>query len=103
MIKSKKKKLPKIPEVIHVKLIRTKERNYIAELVDYDVFTQAKSIEELPFYINDLIYTLFDIPKELQSDVWYQPKKESKITSVDKISLPYQILVSKKFDQLLHA
>lgn len=102
MIKSKTIKLPKLPKEIKVKIIKTKEGNYIAELPEHDVFTQAKSLEELRFLINDLIYTLFDVPKAAQSDIWYQPKKESPITRVENISLSYQILASQRFDRLLH-
>ncbi|MBI5452160.1 hypothetical protein HY945_01745 [Candidatus Gottesmanbacteria bacterium] len=103
MKKSKSLRLPKVPKEIEVKIVKTKGGNYIAELVKYDVFTQAKSIEELPFLVNDLIYTLFDIPKKMQSHIWFQPVRQNPLTKVENISLHYQILASQKFDSLLHA
>ena len=70
-----KYKFPNLPNVINAMVLKSKEGNYIIELVDFDVFTQANSREEIPFYINDLIFELFDVPKEAQNNVWYQPKK----------------------------
>lgn len=102
MKKSKSSKLPRLPKEIDVKVIKTKDGNYIAELVKYEVFTQAKSREELPFLINDLIRTLFDVPKEMQNHVWYEPKKENPLVKVVNTPVPYQILASQKFDRLLH-
>lgn len=101
MRKSKTIKL-QLPKEIKVKTIKTKEGNYIAELPEYDAFTQAKSREELSFLINDLIFTLFDVPKAAQSGIWYKPKKESSITKVENVPLIYQILASQRFDRLLH-
>jgi hypothetical protein len=92
----KSKYLLKLPNVIKVRVFRTKESNYVAELVDYDVFTQAKTSEELQFMVNDLIYEYFDLPKNIQNHVWYKPKQEKPITRTEEY-LPYQILASKQF------
>lgn len=94
--------LSKLPEIIKVQVARTKEGNYIAELVDYDVFTQAKSFEELQFMVNDLIYEYFDLPKNIQNHVWYKPKQEKPITRTEEL-LPYQILASKQVSTYLCA
>lgn len=88
------KKQFNLPEEIEVKITKTENGNYIAELVEYDVFTQANHFEDLRFLVNDLIYTYFDVPKKIQKDIWYQPKKESPLTQVEKLSIPYQILLS---------
>lgn len=98
----KKSKSITLPKEIEVKVLKTKDGNYIAELVKYDVFTQAKSREELPFLVNDLIYTLFDVPKKMQNHVWYQPKKENPFIHISNAPISYQILASQKFDRLLH-
>lgn len=89
-----------LPEEIEIKIIKTKQGNYIAELTDYDVFTQAKSFEELPYLVNDLIYTYFDIPKEVQKHIWYQPKRESPLTKVENVSIPFHILASAEYRRL---
>lgn len=59
-------KFPKLPKVIKVKIIKTKEGNYIADLPEYDIFTEADNPLKLDYYINDLIYTFFDVPKKYQ-------------------------------------
>jgi len=88
-----------LPDKIKIKIIKTKHGNYLAELVDYDVFTQAKSFEELLYSVNDLIYTYFDIPKDLQKHIWYQPKKESPLTKVKNVSIPFHILSSEEYQK----
>jgi len=66
------KKSPKLPQVIKVKIIKTKEGTLIAELPKYDIFTEANSPLELDFNINDLIYTFFDVPKKYQGKIIYR-------------------------------
>ena len=46
---------------------------YFAELPEYGVFTEADSELQLDNMINDLIYELFDIPKNIQNKVRYVP------------------------------
>jgi len=62
-----------LPSKVRVKVVREKSGNYFAELPEYDVFTEAGSVFGLIFNINDLIYTLFDIPKRDRAKVWYAP------------------------------
>lgn len=89
----------KLPKEINIKITRTEEGNYFAELLDYNAFTQAKSFEELPYLVNDLIYTYFDVPKKLQEYIWYHPKREDPLTRVENVSLPYQILFSEEYSR----
>ncbi len=64
---------PKLPKTIKVHLKRGVSGSYIAELVDYNVLTEFDKLEEADTYINDLIFTLFDLSKELQTKIWYKP------------------------------
>lgn len=88
--------LNKLPQTITVKIAKTAEGNYIAELPEYkEVFTQASNLEQLDFNVNDLIMAYFDVPKEYHNYIWYR-QKESK-SEVDKIkaSLHFQMLLAK--------
>lgn len=62
-----------LPSQIKVKVIKEKSGNYFAELPEYGVFTEAVSLAELIFNINDLIYTYLDIPRKDRGKVWYAP------------------------------
>lgn len=66
------KKLFKLPKVIKVKIIKTKEGIFIAELPQYDIFTEGESLFELDYLINDLIYTFFDVPKKYHGKIVYR-------------------------------
>lgn len=68
-------KLQKLPSEIKVKVTLEKSGVHFAELIDYDVFTEADNPQELIFNINDLIYTFFDVPKKDRSKIWYMPKQ----------------------------
>ena len=68
-------KLQKLPSEIKVKVIVEKSGVHFAELVDYGVFTEADSPQELIFNINDLIHCFFDIPKRDRTKIWYMPKR----------------------------
>lgn len=74
----KKKLLPKLPAIIKVKVAETPSGKYIADLPEYDVFTEVDTLGELEFYVNDLIYAFFDVPKKFQGKIWYQPIKRTK-------------------------
>ena len=67
-----KKGLPKLPQSIKVRIIKTKEGVFIGELVEYDVFTEANSLQELDFNINDLICSFFDVPKKYYGKFVYR-------------------------------
>lgn len=78
-----------LPQTIEVKITRTVQEKYIAELPEYEVFTEADSREELDFSVNDLIYCLFDVPKKDQGKVWYKPKisRPTDLTKVNTLSM----------------
>lgn len=80
-------KVPKLPTLIKVKIIKTKEGSYIAELPEYDIFTEADSPLELDFNINDLIYTFFDIPKKYHGKIVYRKVVKEK-KDLFKINVP---------------
>lgn len=63
-----------LPQTIKVRMRKLPKGKLFAELVDYGVFTEADNQDKLLLLINDLIYTYFDIPKELQKQFLYRPK-----------------------------
>lgn len=81
----KQNKVIDLPDTIKVNIVKTKLGKYFARLPEYDVFTESDSLEELDFFINDLIFTFFDVPKVMQSKVIYRAKKErpTDLTKVD--------------------
>lgn|SRR3990167_11299553 len=92
--------LNKLPQTIKVKIERTSEGNFIAELPEYDeVFTQAENLEQLDYNINDLIMSYFDVPRGYHNLIWYKPR-ESK-SEADKIKAPlhFQMLLLRGFDK----
>lgn len=78
-------KLEELPDTIRVNIAKTKLGKYFIKLPEYDVFTESDSLEEIDFFINDLIFTLFDVPKALQAKIIYRAKKErpTDLTKVD--------------------
>ncbi|MFH1289497.1 MAG: hypothetical protein ABIH88_02135 [Patescibacteria group bacterium] len=78
---------PRLPAVIKVKIIKTKEGSYIAELPKYDIFTEADSLLELDYNINDLIYTFFDMPKKYHGKIVYR-KVIRKTSDLEKLNIP---------------
>lgn len=73
-----------LPHQILVKLLPGEKSGVIiAELPEYDVFTEMDSLLELDDLINDLIYTLFEVPKEFQKAVRYEPVKPKREISAD--------------------
>lgn len=70
----------KLPEKIKVKIMRHKSGvGFFAELPEYGIFTEAESELELHEMINDLIYELFSIPKNLQNKVRYVPSAKQSL------------------------
>ena len=66
----------KLPQSVKVKIKRLSKGKLFAELIEYGVFTEAENEEELFSLVNDLIYTYFDIPEELQKEFHYRPKED---------------------------
>ncbi|MCJ7740672.1 hypothetical protein MUP32_05170 [Candidatus Microgenomates bacterium] len=91
-----KKLLKTLPQTIKVKIEKTLHGKYFAELPEYDVFTEANNREELDFLINDLIYCLFDIPRQDQKNVWYRPKI-SRPTDLTKVNTLNMFIVPSEY------
>ena len=92
--------LDALPEKISVKIKRTQEGNFVAELPDLEnVFTQAENLEMLDYGVNDLIMAYFDVPKEIQKFIWYE-KPDDK-SEADKINVPlqFQMWVPRNFQR----
>lgn len=69
----------KLPKKIKVGVLRNKKTGvFIAELPDYDIFTESDSFSGLVFAVNDLVNTFFGVPRKLWGKVWFMPPKEEK-------------------------
>ncbi len=79
-----------LPEKIKVVLIKGSGQTFIAELPDYDIFTEADSIDQLLFSINDLLYEYFDIPKAMQETFMYKPKEATE-NIPNRVNVPLNI------------
>jgi len=66
-------KIPNLPDKIRVKVTKGGTGVFIAELKDFDIFTEADSEQELILNVNDLVYTYFDVPKSKRSVILYHP------------------------------
>lgn len=77
---------PHLPQNIKVKVLFHKGGDgYFATLPEYDVFTEADTEEKLGYMINDLIYELFSVPKEMQNRIRYIKEKEEEFEKVKKL------------------
>lgn len=82
-----------LPEKIKVILIKGSGQTLIAELPEYDIFTEADSFAELIPNVNDLLYEYFEIPKAMQNTFVYMPPElEEKVPNLMKtpLSIFYQ-------------
>jgi len=86
------KYLQNLPDSIKVKVLRGKSGCLIAELPEYDVSTEADSVLNLERNINDLIYTVLDIPPKYYGKVWYRPQKKH-VEDLTEIKIPYPFQV----------
>ncbi|MEK7576989.1 MAG: hypothetical protein AAB492_00035 [Patescibacteria group bacterium] len=71
-----------IPRHIHVQIEKGDTGALVATLPSFDAVTEASDLSELFFNVNDLIYSIFDIPKRLQKNIQYIPTKESQLTMI---------------------
>lgn len=54
-----------LPKNIKVVIKKCNHGKFIVELPEYDVFTEFDDIRESDFYVNDLIFAFFDVPRRL--------------------------------------
>lgn len=86
----------KIPSSIKVNVQKLPKGKYFAELVEYGVFTETNNENLLEKMVNDLIYTLFDIPKEDQDKFYFRPKKDIEL---DKMRRFFRYNISPEFNK----
>ena len=71
----------KLPQKIQVKVIKNRKTGvYLAELPDFDIFTESDSFSGLVFQVNDLIYTYFEVPEKNHGKIWYMPPQVPSLT-----------------------
>lgn len=76
----------KFPEKIKVAVIRNKKTGvYIAELLDYDLHTEADNFYDLVSNVNDLLLLYLNVPKRLLGNIIYTPPLPQK-KSIENIS-----------------
>ena len=96
---TKNKKIS-LPAQVAVQIQKGESGALIAMLDQYDAVTEATDLNELFFNVNDLIYTIFDIPKKYQDDIQFLPTMEARINMMRVArSSPKQISERIKFGQ----
>ena len=71
----KKVTLAQLPRRIEVRIKRGQSGAYIAELPELNIFTECDSLEDIDPNVNDLIFTHFDISRQMQNKIWYRSEK----------------------------
>lgn len=97
--------LEQLPEQLDVKVSRNPKTGiWMANINNLDIFTEANDLIGLIYNVNDLIYAFFDIPKNLQHEVWYippfiqEPVIEKRKTHLEEL-MKFNIFVSPKLHQ----
>ncbi|OGK08389.1 hypothetical protein A2767_06395 [Candidatus Roizmanbacteria bacterium RIFCSPHIGHO2_01_FULL_35_10] len=65
------KNIQDLPQKIKVKVRKLPKGKFFAELIEFGVFTEAENQEELFSLVYDLIYTYFDVSKNLRKNFYY--------------------------------
>lgn len=72
-----------LPRRVQVRVKNTTEGGFVAELPEYGIFTQASTVPELVYMVNDAIFTYFDVSVEDRKHLPYfvtppqsHPKKQ---------------------------
>lgn len=71
-----------LPAHVAVQIQKGDSGALIATLDQYNAVTEASDLNELFFNVNDLIYTIFDVPKKYQNDIQFLPTMEARINMV---------------------
>ena len=72
----------RIPEKLKVRVTKDRSGVFTADILGYDIFTHAESVDELDQMINDLLMVFFDVPKKFHDKIVFIRRK-SPITKVD--------------------
>lgn len=67
--------LPQLPTSIHVDVNKGESGALLARLTEYNVFTEADTLNELFVQVNDLIYAYFEVPEKYQDKICYIPPR----------------------------
>ncbi len=86
-----------LPKTIRVHVVRGSSGALLATLTDFDVFTEADNLNDLFFQVNDLIVTLFDVPKKYQNETCYIPDKNTQQKLI-KIASSTTTTISSNFN-----
>jgi len=70
-----KKEFPQLPKTIKVDVSKGESGVLVAQLTEFEIFTEADTLNELWLQVNDLIYTYFDIPQKYQEHITYIPPR----------------------------
>ena len=71
-----------LPAHIAVQIQKGDSGVLVATLNEFNAVTEANDLNELFFNVNDLIYTIFDIPKKYQNEIQFLPTMEARVNMV---------------------
>lgn len=87
----------RLPKQIAVSVQKGESGALVAVLEKYDAVTEGDSLTELFFNVNDLIYTMFDVPKKLQEGIQFIPSKEAQLAMVE-IAQSHPKKIARQFE-----
>lgn len=71
-----------LPATIAVHIQKGDSGALVAMFDEFNAVTEASDLNELFFNVNDLIYTIFDIPQKYQNEIQFLPSMEARINMV---------------------
>jgi len=87
-----------LPTSINVKVFKGKSGRLIAELPEYDIFTEVdEGMAELLWGVNDLIFTFFDVPKKYHGNICYHPREKPKELLNEEKPQPFKRYLDDSF------
>ncbi len=88
----------KLPKQIRVHIQKGESGALVASLDQYEAVTEGDNLTELFFNVNDLIYTIFEVPKKYQDNIQFIPTKDAQKemiriaqSSVKKVERQFEI------------
>lgn len=89
-----------LPHKIQARILRGKSGVFIAELPEYDVSTEADTLWALDDQINDLIFTLFEVPKKFQKLIRYVSEASRKQIDIAEKYFIFQKFINSEAERL---
>lgn len=88
-----------LPSSIQVNISKGTSGVWIADIPEYDIFTEVDNPLDIEDMVNDLLFVFFDVPKEFRQTIRYRPG-ESKRKIDMETQMIFQKFISSEIDRL---